>query len=89
MVGKDRLAGVNPDIPADFDPEIAFAALGGILTALRASYGFSRLGINACRDGHFLAEGWWGDRECASAMGEDANDALKNLVARKNARGSK
>lgn len=83
MVGRERLSGVNPDIPADFDPEIAFAALGGILASMRASYGFARLGINVSRDGSFIAEGWWGDSDCTSACGADANQALKSLVANK------
>ncbi|WP_188064675.1 hypothetical protein [Sphingobium sp. KCTC 72723] len=81
MVGIDRLRGVNPDIPADFDPEVAFAALGSILASMRASYGFTWLGIHVHRDGHFQAEGTWGDAEIATADGDDANAALKGLVA--------
>ena len=74
---------INPDIPIEFDPEIAFAALGSIVAALRVSYGLKRLGLNACSDGSFLAEGWWGVTDCASGRGADANAALRDLLAQK------
>ncbi|MBH1992468.1 MAG: hypothetical protein I8H86_06235 [Sphingomonadaceae bacterium] len=81
MVGIDRLRGANPDIPTDFDPEVAFAALGSILAAMRAGYGFTWLGIHVHRDGRFQAEGTWGDSEIATADGTDPNEALRKLCA--------
>ena len=86
MVSDVRLSGANPDLPSNFDPEVAFAALGGIIQALRASYGFRRLGINSMRDGRFVAEGWWGEDEAGSGQGADAKEALRALVSVKAAR---
>lgn len=83
MVGIERLQGVNPDIPPSFDPEMAFAALGSILAAMRASYGFTWLGIHVHRDGHFQAAGQWAGVNITTADGNDSNEALKKLCALK------
>ena len=73
---------ITDDLPVEFDPEIAMAALGSILSALRISYGLRRLGVNATRDGSFLAEVWWDDGNCASARGDDANAAVRAACAK-------
>lgn len=75
---------VNADIPEDFDPIVAFAAVANILAALRTSYGLDRLDIGSTGKLYpraFIAVIWYkGGGGCSHGYGDNASEALQEAI---------